>query len=193
MKHINQMVTVGRAFYSQGMTLIEALTSLALAAVLLGIAVPAFDALLSSSRLSSASNGFFTSLFLARSESIKRNARVVMCISADGETCSATGYWDQGWVVFHDADNDAQVDAGEAIITHVNSLPNNISIRGNTPVSKYVSYSPQGNSKLIGGGFQAGTVTICQVSATTTESRNIVISATGRPRVQKSTVASCTL
>lgn len=193
MKHLNRVWAVGRASVAQGMTLIESLTSLALAAVLLSIAVPAFDALLTNSRLSSVSNDFFTSLYLARSEAIKRNARVVMCKSDDGETCQATGYWDQGWIVFHDADNDAQLDAGEDIIQYVNTLPTNISIRGNTPVAKYVSYAPNGSARLIGGGFQAGTITICQVSQSAGESRNIVISSTGRPRVQKSNVASCTL
>ena len=160
-------------------------------AVLLAVAVPSFQATLASSRLSAASNTFLASLYLARSEAVKRNGRAVLCKSPDGANCTTSGHWDQGWIVFHDADNDAALDAGEDMILRVEALAVGLSMRGNGPVANYVSYSPTGATQYVSGAFQAGTVTVCQVSAAEGESREIILSATGRPRVQKSTVGAC--
>ena len=63
-------------------------------------------------------------------------------------------------------------------------------LSGNQNVSRYVSFTPTGATRLIGGGFQAGTLTVCRESAEAGEARQIILNAVGRPRVQRSTVAS---
>ncbi len=173
------------------MTLIELLVALGLMATLLAVAVPAFEWLVTGSKLSSFTDSLYSSLYLARSEAIKRNARVVLCKSVDGASCAATGSWSQGWIMFHDNDNDAQLGSGELLIVRQDPLPNDLALWGNSPIAKYVSYTGLGSTRLTGGAFQAGTFTLCRVSADGGEARNIVISATGRPRIQKTTVASC--
>lgn len=176
---------------SAGVTLTELLVAISIAAVLLALAVPAFDSITTSSRLTSASNDLLASLYLARSEAIKRNGRAVVCKSADGESCTTAGYWDQGWIVFADANNDAQRDTGETLILSVPALNDSLSMRGYANVASYVSYAPVGASQLTSGAFQAGTITICRVSASGGETREIVLSATGRPRVSRGTASSC--
>ena len=42
-----------------------------------------------------------------------------------------------------------------------------------------------GATKLVGGGFQAGTLTLCRQSGRAGEGRQIILNAVGRPRVQK--------
>ena len=68
-------------------------------------------------------------------------------------------------------------------------------MRGNAPVARYVSYGATGRARLISGAFQAGTFTLCPVSASAAGSgaavRQIVLSPTGRPRVVKATLADC--
>lgn len=179
------------AIRCRGVTLIELLTAIAITTVLLTVAVPAFQTAMSGVRLGSASNAFLASLYLARSEAIKRNARTVLCKSSNGTACVSSGDWEQGWIVFHDADNDAALDSGESLILRVEAMADGYAMRGNAPVASYVSYSPTGASMLVSGAFQAGTVTVCQVSASGGESREIIISATGRPRARKSTVSTC--
>lgn len=180
-----------RRRHACGFTLVELLAVLAIASVLLGAAAPAFTALVRSVKLTTATNDLFGGLLLARSEAAKRNSRAVVCKSADGATCTAAGGWEQGWIVFHDADNNALRDASEPVISRMQALPEDLRLSGNLNVARYVSYSPTGESRLVGGGFQAGTITLCHPSLRGGEARSIVISASGRPRVQKTSVADC--
>ena len=85
-----------------GLTLVELLVVLAIAAILLSSGVPSFVRLVHSVQLSMASNAFLSSLRLARSEAQRRGGRVAVCKSANGESCTSSGGWEQGWIVFHE-------------------------------------------------------------------------------------------
>jgi len=174
-----------------GVTLVELMVVLAVAAILVGLAIPGFASLVHSSRLSAATTELLVSLHLARGEAIKRNARTVVCISADGSTCSTSGGWHQGWLIFHDANNNAALDPGEMVINARQALPDSIRLTGNSTVSKYISYAPSGGTKSVMGAFQAGTLTVCNVADASGAARRVVISSTGRPRVARVTLASC--
>lgn len=83
---------------SRGFTLIELMITITILAILLGVGVPSFlDASLSS-RLSSIANDLVASVQLARSEAIKRNSNVTVCVSSNGTDCGS-GDWNQGWIV----------------------------------------------------------------------------------------------
>lgn len=176
---------------SGGVTLIELLVLLVLVAVFQTLAAPALSGLANSMRLSAGVNRFFSSVHLARSEAIKRNARVVLCKSATGNACASTGGWEQGWIVFHDANNNAALDAGEVLLLREQALPHPIRLAGNSHVAGYVSYTPMGTTRLTSGAFQAGTLTLCPQSATRVEARQIVISSSGRPRTIRAMVDQC--
>jgi type IV fimbrial biogenesis protein FimT len=176
---------------ARGFTLVELLAVLAISAVMVGVGTPAFTGLIRSTKLSSATNDLFASLLLARSEAVKRNSRVALCKSTDGNACAPSGGWEQGWIVFHDTNNNGMHDKGEEIVLRAEAMPPDMRLGGNMNVAKYVSYAPTGESKLVGGSFQAGTITLCNRSARREEARQIVISSAGRPRVQKSEVADC--
>lgn len=82
-----------------GFTLIELMVAITVVAIFLALAVPAFTSTINRSRLSAATNELVTSLQYARSEAIKRNARVDLCRSADQVQCgSGTDSW-PGWIV----------------------------------------------------------------------------------------------
>ena len=174
-----------------GMTLLELMAVLAIAAILLTMALPGFAFLAHSSRLSSATNEMVSLLHLARSEAIKRNVRAVMCPSATGGSCAESGGWHQGWILFHDANNNAALDAGEVVILTRSGLPEGLRLTGNQPVSRYISYTPEGAAELTSGAFQAGTLTVCEQSPGPASARQIIISRTGRPRTVKTTVDAC--
>lgn len=182
-------VQYGRA--ARGFTLVELMIVLAIVSVLVGTAVPALTSTVKSVQLSSASNDLLGGLLLARSEAIKRNGRGVICRSADGATCAASGSWEQGWLVFHDANNDGSRDAGEAIVQNVQPLAGDLRVKGNVSVARYISYGADGGTRFAGGGFQAGTITLCLRSADPGEARQIIVSSSGRPRVQRTRVSEC--
>jgi len=175
----------------RGLTLIELMVVVALAAVLGSVAVPSMKAMMDSMKLTSASSMFIAGLSLARTEAIKHNTRVVLCKSADGLSCAPTGGWEQGWIVFRDTNNNALRDDTERLVMRELPLANGLRFTGNQNVAQYVSFVPGGTSRLVGGGFQAGTLTVCHFSPQGGAARQIVLNAVGRPRIHRATVAGC--
>ena len=174
-----------------GFTLIELLLVVAVAAVLLSLSAPSFSRLLHSTRVADASNALLTSMFLARSEAIKRNSRVTLCKSATGTSCATAGGWEQGWIVFHDTNQDGFRTADETIIERMEPIASGVRVTGNLRVERYVSFMATGLTRLVGGGFQAGTVVICNPAVASGEARQIILNAAGRMRVQKVNATLC--
>jgi len=178
---------------SGGFTLIELMMVVALVAILQTLAAPALSGMANSMRITTATNSLFSSLLFARSEAIKRNSRAVMCKSASGDACIATGGWEQGWIVFHDTNNNAALDEGEVVLSREQAVSQPIRLTGNGPLVSYVSYTPMGTTSFTSGAFQAGTLTVCTQSSTSVAAREIKISISGRPRTVKTTVEHCPL
>ena len=84
----------------RGLTMIELLIVIAIAAILATIAVPSFRDMLNTTRQNSALGLVVNDLNQARGEAIKRNTHVLVCArDADGTDCVATGNWQAGWLV----------------------------------------------------------------------------------------------
>lgn len=175
----------------RGFTLVELLVAIAVLGVLLLVAVPLASSLGHSMKLTSLSNAFTAQLHQARSEAIKRNGRVAICKSFDGQRCAAGGGWEQGWIMFSDANNNGVREDTEQLVHRFSAFPPGFRLAGNLNVARYVSFGPNGGTRMTGGAFQAGTLTVCKESLEKTEARQIVINAVGRPRIQKVTVPSC--
>jgi type IV fimbrial biogenesis protein FimT len=84
----------------QGFTLIELLVSLTVGAILVAIAVPAFNSFLQNDRDTGQVNSLVSSFSYARSEAVKRASPngITVCPSPDGLNCGATP-WTGGWIV----------------------------------------------------------------------------------------------
>lgn len=178
-----------------GFTLIELMVTLAVVSILGTLAYTSFGTLIKDSRITTQTNEFVSTLMLARSEALKRATRTTVCSSANGADCATSGGWEQGWIVFADTDNDAVVDTGETVLQIYSELKGDNSLRGNTNVASYVSYVPTGFTQLVGGSIQAGTLVVCDDRGFGDEARAIIISATGRPRVESagdSSLTTCT-
>jgi len=174
-----------------GFTLVELLVVGAIASVLAAVGVPSWRAFAGKLQVSAATDAFVSGLHLARSEAIKRHDRVALCKSADGAACADAGGWDQGWIIFHDGNNNGTREEPEPILRRQQALAPALRLSGNLQVAQYVSFVPTGATKLVAGGFQAGTLTVCWESGRTVQGRQIILNAAGRPRVRPFTGAGC--
>lgn len=101
---------------SRGLTLIEMMMAIAIAAILLAVAAPSFQQALNGNRLGSAANELASAINLARAEAVRQNRRAVLCRSTDDSACDGTVSTWPGWIVFVDVDNDGVRDGTEPVI-----------------------------------------------------------------------------
>ncbi len=174
-----------------GLGTIELLLVLGILALCMGVAAPSLLDMVEALELRQATAHFHRSLLLARSEAIKRNARVVLCKSEDAVFCSSLGGWDQGWIVFQDSNNDGLRQPNESLILQRTKLPSKVHMTGNGNVSRYVSFTATGTTHLVSHAFQAGTLTACLAQKPGIPARLIIINSTGRFRLATDAHAQC--
>ncbi|MCL2308099.1 MAG: GspH/FimT family pseudopilin [Proteobacteria bacterium] len=94
---------------NRGFTLIELMVTLSVLAILLAIAAPSFSELIMNNRLATAVNEVQSALNFARAEAVTRRQSVTVCISSDGASCSTTGHWQDGLLVYTAVAGDTQI------------------------------------------------------------------------------------
>ncbi|AZP11327.1 GspH/FimT family pseudopilin [Undibacterium parvum] len=161
---------------NNGFTLVELMTTISIAVILMAIAIPSFKTMIENQRLVTTASEFYAAVNLTRAEAIKRGARVNM-VANDGAK------WTSGWTVFIDANDNLLVDAGETIIfTHDATVANITSVNTFTDTSStYISYTGNGRSRTKASSQQpqAGTVSFTLGDAT----RRVKINFLGRARI----------
>jgi len=168
----------------QGFTLLELMMVVTIAAIVLTFGIPAFTASIKNSEVQSTANTFFSALLLARSEAVKRNQPAILCKSADGTSCTTAGNWEDGWLIYADADDSKTLDAGEEVVRSYEAMGNQITLRSSSAgQSNRLIYRSNGTITT------AGTFRVCH-GGDTQFGRSIVLSLTGRP-ARESSVASC--
>ncbi len=134
---------------NSGFTLIELITTLVVAGVLLTIAVPSFQAMARSNQISSQINDLVADLTLARTEAVKRMTVVTVCNSNDQQGCTDTN-WADGRVVWVDADTDGIVDNGE-ILRAASTIGRGASLTAaNFTYVHRIQYRPSGSADSTG-------------------------------------------
>jgi type IV fimbrial biogenesis protein FimT len=104
-----------------GFSLVEALTILAITAILLLIGVPSYAGLVESQRTSSAMHLLTAHMASARSTAITYRIPTVVCPSDRAGGCRLDGDWSQGWLMFFDPDGNRQPDARQDILRDENA------------------------------------------------------------------------
>jgi type IV fimbrial biogenesis protein FimT len=101
---------------SRGFSLLELMIAITLLGILLGIAIPTFREITRNNSVTGAQNDLVTALNLARSEALRRNRRVTVCSSTDGETCGDESSWNEGWIAFTDRTTPGTVDGDDEVL-----------------------------------------------------------------------------
>jgi len=106
-----------------GFTSIELMVTVSIIAVLAALAAPAFTLLIEIWRVRTVQEAMHTTLFLARSEAIKRGGQIIIqkipnntngCTSASGNRD-----WDCGWIICQDSNNNGTCNASEPVLQSI--------------------------------------------------------------------------
>jgi len=164
---------------ARGFNLVELLTALAVAAVVLAIGLPELRSMIRQHQLNATVNDLHSAVELTRSQAMARGGRVIMAPAG----ADANG-WNAGWTVFVDADADLTPGPGDEIITRQGAVPEGVTISAAFTSQKgvgYIAYNSAGRSCSATSSVAArwGTVSLFQGEQT----RRIKINMLGRARV----------
>ena len=160
-KYVNpaqaSLIPGSQRYPSYGYTLFELIITLAIITIVLAPGIPQFSDFLKKTRLTLASNTMHAAINLTRSEAIKRNCRVDLAPS-DGR------YWEKGWAIFIDNNNNQRPDEGDTLINTHEALHSDIIITTSfTDTTKhYIAYNGSGRTQTNAGSqqVQAGTISL---------------------------------
>ena len=165
-----------------GFTLIELIVAVAILSILVTLALPSFRTMIINNRMTSQANQLLQLVTFARSEAIRRNRTVVMCIAAgdNGQGCAATATdWATGVTIFSDRDGDFAFDSadGDQVIEVRRPLASQMTITGGGSITRRLSFSPSG---LI----TTGSGSLSLTSSVNSYTKQLAIGPTGRPRIE---------
>ena len=162
-----------------GVTLMELVVVVAIASILFAIAVPGYAYFVSANRIAVATNDLVSSLQLARSEAIRRTARVTVCKSDNAisavPSCNPAATWQTGWIVFVDGGGKGVIDSTDQILRVYG--PVNVMFTTSN-FKTYISYLEHGRSQGP-NGLATGSFSLCLAGS----QRKLILNNTGRIRL----------
>jgi type IV fimbrial biogenesis protein FimT len=100
-----------------GLTMIELLVTVTIAAILMGIGVPSYRYVTYSNRVSTEINSLLGDLQYARSEAVKEGQMVTLCpANSTLDACAGGTSWNGGWIIFSDINSNQTVAAAGNIL-----------------------------------------------------------------------------
>ncbi len=175
----------------RGFTLGETLTALAVAGIGLALAVPGLQSLTSSNHQAAAVNQLVSTMHLARSEAVTRNARVAVCASDDGEHCGAR-HWEQGWITYLDENGSGEREPSEALLDQVAGLAGQE--LSSAEFESAFSYRSNGRIMSASPEQSTGEFAFCETGADSA-ARVVIVRANGLPalsdRSRDGSMAGC--
>ena len=168
----------------KGFTLIELMTTLGVATILLTIAVPNMQEFRRNSRQTGGVNELLSGMRVARNTAITTNTRVTVCASSNGSACEAVT-WENGWIAFVDLDADRILDVNESII-RTGEGADGLSIASTQFASNFV-FRPNGRVMGASVSQNNGQFTVCDDRGAD-HAKAIMVDLSGRPRVAYSGV-----
>lgn len=184
-----------KARLQKGFTMMETMMTLAIAAILAGIAAPSMKDLTRNVTITTEVNGLVAAVHLARAEAGKRGTRVALCRTADPLSATpscggSTQNWSTGWLVYAVGDSraDPVYDTGEGDVLLAAGKPSGsgLIIMTNDTADENFEFNADGSTNE---GDEDGIFAFCDTRGAA-YGKQISILPVGRPTVAAS--ASCT-
>ncbi|MDE1168121.1 MAG: GspH/FimT family pseudopilin [Pseudomonas sp.] len=157
-----------------GFNLIQLMISLAIVATLLQLASPTFSRMLENHRREVLANELAAGLRAAKTEAVLRSQDVVIH--------ALEGDWSAGWRIIVDLSGQGADDDSNPVL-FVRNGKAAFKVVGNRPVQSHVRFTGMGWPRLDAGGFQAGSLHLCEAGEPFSHYR-IVVAASGRIRIE---------
>lgn len=172
------------------MTLIELVVVMVLVGILVAIGVPSYRSITNSSRMASESNALLGDMQYARAEAAREGQSVTVCISKNGSSCdSASTTWQEGWIVFSDANSNQSVDAPADTVLRVQRALSGTDTFESSNNDYAVTFTREGFANLGAGGL---TITLRTTPVNTYYSTCLSLTQVGAMSIQtNSNEASC--
>jgi type IV fimbrial biogenesis protein FimT len=158
-----------------GYSLLELMIVLALVSIVFSIAIPSMRTFTQNDRLTTNINVMVGHLAYARSEAVKRSQQVSVCVSNNQTSCTG-GSWEEGWLIYIDADADNAFTAGEEILRVQQALDGNNAVT--TTLGTQVTYDYRGFTNT------TGTMLLCD-DRSGDFGKTLTVSNTGRVRTSR--------
>jgi len=162
----------------KGLAAIELMIVVGVISILLAVGLPGLQDTIARMETNSQAKSLVASLNFARSEAIKRGRLVSVCGSASSTDCAADA-WSDGWIVFVDANEDADgatgsVDAGDEVLRVHQGLRNG--------TLEFTADLQQYDAQGFGTNAAAATFLLCPEDDNSLNAQSVEISMTGRGR-----------
>ena len=165
------------ARHQAGFTLIELMITVSVAAILMGIGIPAMSSMVENNRRTQVVNDLVGGLHLARNTAQATGEPIGLCplAAAGAATCTPGSGWQNGWLVFRDSNADGVHGTDEEVLRRAGALPRGISLS-----SSNASLLRYRRNRGVSGNT---TFTICPDSDGTGNGRAIAVGVAGFPRL----------
>ena len=159
-----------------GFSLIEVMTTLAVASLLLATAWPAMSHLVAQSRASLALNQMLGAVQLTRHVAVTHRTRATLC-SSQGPTCKGRDHWHEGAMIFLDRNADRIRQTSETIVRSFPAI--------DSGKVTWRSFRRRATLTVLPSGYtdwQNGSFRYCPANGDLRYARQIIINAQGRAR-----------
>ena len=162
-----------------GLTLSELLTTLIVAALLAGAAIPAMSALTTRAKADAALEQMSRAIQFTRYQAITHRTNATLCPGREA-VCGRRDSWHEGAMVFLDANANGVRDAGEEILQRLPPLES-LRVRWRSFRNrKSLSMRPDGTTD-----WQPGNMVVCPTDGDARQARQLIVNAQGRVRFSR--------
>jgi type IV fimbrial biogenesis protein FimT len=160
----------------RGVTLVECLVVMALTAICLGLALPAWRDALRAQQVRAASEALEDGLRQARLHALRRGDFVRLCPGGEAGDCRGAGRWEQGWVLLGEPD----AASGKVPLLGVGPALRGVRIDGDAALAQGAGFDAGGWPRRHGGALLMGRWRVCPQAGGA--GRELVLSVAGRVR-----------